>query len=119
MTAVFEVFPEIAQAWRLKEGLREVFDSADRTDAALALELWFQLVKRAELPEFNSLAKMIGWRDELLNHFTFRMTNAYAEGVTNRVKVIKRQGYGIPNIANLEDRILVQCGMPKDLRIPA
>jgi transposase len=120
MTAVFEVFPEIAQAWRLKEGLREVFDSADRTEAGLALELWFQLVKRADLPEFNSLAKMIGWwHDELLNHFTFRMTNAYAEGVTNRVKVIKRQGYGIPNIANFEDRILVQCGMPKDLRVPA
>lgn len=120
LTAVFEVFPEIAQAWRLKEGLREVFESTDRQEAALALELWFRLVKRADLAEFNSLAKMLGWwREELLNHFTFRMTNAYAEGITNRVKVIKRQGYGIPNVANFEDRILVQCGMPKDLRIPA
>lgn len=110
----------MGQAWRLKEGLREVFESADRTEAALALEIWFQQVKRADLPEFNSLAKMIGWwREELLNHFTYRMTNAYAEGITNRIKVIKRQAYRVPNIANFEDRILVQCGMPKDLRIPA
>ncbi|CAN5530233.1 ISL3-like element ISPpu12 family transposase [soil metagenome] len=120
LTAVFDVFPEMGQAQRLKEGLREVFESADRTEAALALEIWFQHVKRADLPEFNSLAKMIGWwREELLNHFTYRMTNAYAEGITNRIKVIKRQAYGVPNIANFEDRILVQCGMPKDQRIPA
>lgn len=57
--------------------------------------------------------------EEILNHLTYKMTNAYAEGVTNRVKVIKRQAYGLPNVAYFEDRILVQCGLPRAMRIPA
>jgi transposase len=120
LAAVFDVFPEVKSAWRLKEALREVFSCNDPAEAALALDLWFKLVRRANIPEFNTFAKMIGWwRQEVLNHFTYRMTNAYAEGVTNRVKVIKRQAYGVPNLVNFEDRILVQCGLPKAMRIPA
>lgn len=120
LRAVFDVFPEVATAWRLKEALREVYAVTDATEAALSLDVWAQLVARAGIAEFKTLSKMIGWwREEVLNHFTYGMTNAYAEGVTNRIKVIKRQAYGLPNVANFEDRILVQCGLPKAMRIPA
>ena len=120
LDAVFDVFSEVAAAWRLKEALREVYASSDASEAALALDVWFQLVARADVAEFKTLSKMVGWwRDEILNHFTYKITNAYAEGVTNRVKVIKRQAYGLPNVANFEDRILVQCGLPRAMRIPA
>lgn len=40
LAVVFEVFPEVELAWRLKEGLREVYEERDRDDAALALDLW-------------------------------------------------------------------------------
>lgn len=120
LRAVFDVFPEVAQAWRLKEALREVYAASDAAEAGLALDVWAQLVARADIAEFKTLSKMIGWwREEILNHFTYGMTNAYAEGVTNRIKVIKRQAYGIPNVSNFEDRILVQCGLPRAMRIPA
>ncbi len=120
LRAVFDVFADVARAWRLKEALREVYAASDAAEAALALDVWLQLAARSDIAEFKTLAKMIGWwRQEILNHFTFRMTNAYAEGVTNRVKVIKRQAYGVPNVANFEDRILVQCGLPRAMRIPA
>jgi transposase len=120
LAVIFAVFPEVHQAWRLKEGLREVYEARDPLDAALALDVWLQLVARAGIPEFDKLAKTVReWRPEILNHFTYRMTNAYAEGITNRVKVIKRQAYGFRNFTNFQDRILVQCGTPKALRVPA
>lgn len=120
LAIVFKVFPEVHRAWRLKEALREVYQCDDVDEAALALDVWFRPVDQADIPEFNSLAKMIGWlRQELLNHFVYGMTNAYAEGVTNRVKVIKRLAYGMTNVDNFEDRILLQCGLPRAVRIPA
>lgn len=120
LAVVFEIFPEVELAWQLKEGLREVYEERDPKDAALALDVWLQLVDRAGIPEFEKLAATVrNWRPEILNHFTYRMTNAYAEGITNRVKVIKRQGYGFRNFSNFRDRILVQCGMPRARRIPA
>jgi transposase len=119
LEVVFRVFPEVHTAWRLKEGLRQVYAETDPVAAALALEVWLQLVRKAGLPEFDQLAATVcRWKPEILNYFTYRMTNAYAEGITNRVKVIKRQGYGFRNFNNFQDRILVQCGVPK-LRIPS
>jgi transposase len=113
-------FPQVHQAWRLKEGMREVYQESDPQDAALALDVWLQLAERSDIPEFKKLAATVRrWRPEILNHFIYRMTNAYAEGITNRVKVIKRLAYGLTNFANFHDWILVQCGTPKALRVPA
>lgn len=120
LALIFEVFPEVHEAWRLKEGLREVYEESEPADAALALDVWLRLVERAGTPEFDKLAATVReWRLEILNHFVYRMTNAYAEGITNRVKVIKRQAYGLRNFASFQDRILLQCGTPKALRVPA
>ena len=120
LAVIFNVFPEVHRAWCLKEGLREVYEESDPLDAAMALDVWLQLMERARIPEFDKLARTVRrWRSEILNHFVYRMTNAYAEGITNRVKVIKRLGYGFRNFTNFRDRILVQCGTPKALRVPA
>jgi transposase len=86
----------------------------------VALDVWLKLVERAGIPEFNKLAATVRrWRGEIFNHFTYGMTNAYAERITNRIKVIKRQAYGFRTFTNFQGRLLVQCGTPKALRVPA
>ncbi|MDP9224469.1 MAG: transposase, partial [Actinomycetota bacterium] len=80
---------------------------------------WYRDVHAAGIPEFLKLAAMIRKAEpEILNYFTYRLTNAFAEGMTNRIKVIKRQAYGMRNFDNFSDRILVQCGVPKPRRNP-
>ena len=37
-------------------------------------------------------------------------TNGYAQGVINKVKVIKRRAYGIPTFAGLRKRVVIACG---------
>lgn len=36
---------------------------------------------------------LVYWRDQILNYFDHRHTNAYSEGITNKIKVMKRRGY--------------------------
>lgn len=106
--------PELALGWHLKEGFRLIYEAPTRDVAARMLEDWFELAAASEIPEFERLARNLrGWRPELLAYFDHRMTNGYAEGITNRIKTIKRQAYGIPTFDSFRRRILVECGMPK------
>jgi transposase len=45
-----------------------------------------------------------------LAYFDEPTTNGYAEGVINKVKVIKRRAYGLPSLASFRRRVLVACG---------
>ena len=69
-------------------------------------------VERSRLSEFRGLVDgaFRNWEDELLAYFEARITNAYAEGITNKIKVIKRSGYGFRSFARFRERVLVQCG---------
>jgi transposase len=66
---------------------------------------------RKPLPAFDAFAKGIRiWQQELLAYFDEPTTNGYAEGVINKVKVIKRRAYGIPTFTAFRQRVLLACG---------
>ena len=113
-------YPELALGWRLKEDFRSIYELSDtRADAAETLEWWLNCAEASDVPEFVKLATNLRpWSNEILAYFTYGLTNGYAEGITNRIKVLKRQGYGIPNFESFRRRILVECGNPK-ARVPA
>ena len=103
--------PVIAEAWALKEAFRAVYRSRDRAEAEARLERFLAAVERAVLPSFSAFAAGLrGWREELLAYFEEPTTNGYAEGVINKVKVIKRRAYGLPSFENFRRRVLVACG---------
>ena len=63
------------------------------------------------LPAFASFAEGTRqWREELLAYFAEPTTNGYAEGVINKIKVIKRRAYGLPSFESFRRRVLVACG---------
>jgi hypothetical protein len=68
-------------------------------------------VDRSQPPPFRSFAEGVRqWRDELLAYFDEPTTNGYAEGVINKVKVIKRRAYGLTTFDGFRERVLVACG---------
>jgi transposase len=108
---LFAVDPVIGEAWALKEGFRAIYRAADRAEAEVRLDHFLEAVERAVLPAFSSFALGLAlWREELLAYFEEPTTNGYAEGVINKVKVIKRRAYGLPTFAGFRHRILVACG---------
>jgi transposase len=92
LSELFERDPVIAEAWGLKEAFRDIYDATDRPEAERRLDTFLAVVGNAGLPAFDAFAKGISlWRTELLAYFDEPTTNGYAEGVINKVKVIKRR----------------------------
>lgn len=46
----------------------------------------------------------------MLAYFEEPTTNGYAEGVINKVKVIKRRAHGLPTFEGFRERVLLACG---------
>jgi transposase len=108
---LFEREPLLAEAWGLKEAFRAVYAARDRAEAAQRLEVFLAAVDRAQIPSFAAFAKGVRlWREEILAYFEEPTTNGYAEGVINKVKVIKRRAYGLPTFEGFRERVLLACG---------
>ncbi|MFN2490283.1 MAG: transposase, partial [Actinomycetota bacterium] len=79
---VFAIASELETAWRLKEQLRAVYEERGRRAGAAALRGWYRDVEIAGIFEFTKLARTIRKSEaEILNYFTHRLTNAFAEGM--------------------------------------
>ncbi len=112
LRSALRAYPELATAYRLYQGLRRLYAEATRDSAPARLHRFYQDVERSQLLEFRGLVDGAFriWEREILAYFEVRITNAYAEGITNKIKVIKRTGYGYRNFARFRERVLVQCG---------
>ena len=77
--------------------------------ATLRLHQWYEDAEESGLVVFAELVRTLrAWETEILNHFESRLTNGYAESITN--KVIKRRAYGCPNFDSFRRRVLLACG---------
>ena len=105
--------PELRRCHELKEGFRKIFEEeTTRPKAKKRLEAWKRRVRKTKL---KSLDKFLGtldnWEEWILNYFSSgKVTNGVVEGLNNKIKLIKRRGYGYRNNGNFRQRILVECG---------
>ena len=95
----------------LKEAFRAIYRSPDRPAAEQRLDRFLAAVERAHIPSFNAFADGVQqWREELLAYFEEPTSNCYAEGVIDKVKVIKRRAYGLPTFTGFRKRVVIACG---------
>lgn len=108
LQTIFTAAPEIATAYWMKEAFAAIYHAPDRPEAEHRLAVWEHNLHAAALPELTQLWRSLQWwRDEILNYFDDRQTNAFAEGVTNKIKVMKRRGYGYRNPTRYRQRVLL------------
>jgi transposase len=50
---------------------------------------------------------IIRWFGEIIGYFENRTTNGVVEGINNKLKLIKRRGYGFRNVKRFELRSLI------------
>ncbi len=116
--AMFELYPEIGVAWLLKEEFASIYDAGDRDEADRKLQVWKHHVTASGIGEFlRTWQRSLGaWEEQILNYFDDRVTNAFAEGITNKVKVIKRCAYRFRNPVRYRSRsywLVVIDGSPR------
>nr|ADO19243.1 transposase [Nostoc flagelliforme str. Sunitezuoqi] len=100
-----EASPLIAIMHSLKEDFHNIFDkSKDLETGTLELINW---LKKAEPYYQKSVQTIKRWFGEIVGYFERRTTSGVVEGINNKLKLIKRSGFGFKNFCNFEIRALL------------
>jgi transposase len=113
LAAIFEELPEIGIAWLMKEAFAAIYEAPNRTEAETRLDTWIEHLQVAGIDELSGSWRQMGlWREQILNYFDDPITNGFSEGVTNKIKVMKRRSYGFRNDMRYRQKVLLACGRP-------
>ena len=101
--------PLLKTAYEFKEDFMTWYDQPKRRSQAkdeLSV-LKDRLHNIKHLKRFKWALK--NWHDEILNYFATGYTNGFTEGLNNRLKVVRRVGYGYRNFENYRARVMLEC----------
>jgi transposase len=99
--------PTLQQAYRLREQLTSIFDTArSKKDGLRRIRYWRARVVKSGLACFDAFLKLLdSWLDLIANYFISRKTSGFVEGLNNKLKVLKRRCYGLRNVVRLFQRL--------------
>ncbi len=102
---VKEVFPELGAMHRLREEFRKIFETSDsEVIGLLNLADW---LRDADSKFPHTCGTIIRWLGEIIPYFKNRTTQGIVEGINNKLKLIKRKGFGFKNFDNFRSRSLL------------
>lgn len=108
----------IHTAMLLVEYFHKALDKVSITSFRKTLLTWYIVVRESKLEPFIKLAKTIRrYRKNIEAYIKSRLTTAVAEGLNNKIKVLKRMGYGYTNPTSFCRKILQRCGYLNHLSI--
>lgn len=92
---------EVRVLWDLKNMVHGFYQCQKKESINKA---WYNILdflekyKTIHHPEFTDLKDtLLNWQEEILNYFTYRITNGYIEGINNRIETLKRKKFGFKN----------------------
>ena len=97
-------------------GLKEEFHCLFERSQNLGIGT-FELIdwlKKAQPYYKKSVATIKRWFAEIVGYFEQRTTNGIVEGINNKLKLLKRCGFGFRNFMNFELRALLSWHFPKN-----
>ena len=102
---VKEALPALAQMHRQKEAFRSIFEqAADWNEGTFQLLDW---LAEAQETFRESVGTICRWFGEVTGYFDNRTTSGAVEGINNKLKLIKRSGYGFRSFDNFQLRCLI------------
>ncbi|MCZ8045643.1 MAG: ISL3 family transposase [Microcystis sp. LE19-41.2A] len=98
LEAIKKKFPNLKKMQELNEELRTIYGTSNNpTEGLLSISEW--LAKSSSV--FTKSCQTIrNWFGEIISYFERRTTNGVVEGINNKLKLIKRRGYGLRNFRN-------------------
>lgn len=101
---VLERSPCLRIAYELKEAFRQIYETSRTVNSGRhRFQDW---LKSAQLFFVEATSTIRNHLDGICNYFLSRTTSGVMEGINNRIKLIKRQGYGFANFDNFRSRLL-------------
>jgi transposase len=107
LSGLFVHSPMLKQAYRLREQLTRIFDTArSKKDGLRRIGYWRARVAKSGLTCFDGFLKLLDtWQNLIANYFINRQNSGFVEGLNNKLKVLKRRCYGLRNIVYLFQRL--------------
>jgi transposase len=111
LNKLWNVNQEIHTGMLLVECSHAMLDKKTIKAFRKAMVTWCLIVRESKLKPFLELAKTIRkYRKNIEAYITSRLTTGASEGNNNKIKVLKRMGYGYSNETSFMRKILQRCG---------
>lgn len=112
-------FPSLQNAYFVKEKVREIYLSKNKTEAARKFDVLISQLEGVEVGKLREMRDTLKrWKPCILNFFESRTTNGFIEGCHNKIKLIKRMSYGFRNFRNYVLKITLAFAPFLFLRFP-
>jgi transposase len=103
-------YPEMHELYGWKERLHSFYRILGYGRAYEAYKRLVDDMSVSFLPEIRTLRKtLLKWKEEILNYFSSRLTNARLEGFNCKASLLKRRAYGYRNTENYRIQLLNAC----------
>jgi transposase len=98
-------------AWSIKNGFRKLWDLPSQKHGEWYFWYWSLTVDRSGLVPLIKVKEMLErHRDNLMNWFNHRVSNAVSEGLKSKIQSLKSAARGFHNFESYQTRILFFCG---------
>ena len=105
------------EAYLLKEDFNQFFLCKNSSEGKKFLHKWFKNIPKNIKDAFMPFYKMMNrYLYGVISFFKFRFTNSIAEGINNKIKVLKRMAYGYRDKYYFMLKILRKCGYLKHVQ---
>lgn len=104
--------PILYAVWDLRQKLHDWYEKDNSPEQALlSLKQWIEDARSLGLEQLDKFCNTLeNWQTEITNFFASRITSGFVEGMNNKIKLIKRIAFGIPNFEHFRLRVLGACG---------
>lgn len=103
-------YPDLKTIYHFKESLHGFYRINNHHVAAKVLTKITDSMALCKIPEIKTLRRtLMKWRNEILNYFKNRITNARTEGFNNVAKLIQKRAYGVKSFKFYRLRYLNAC----------
>ena len=104
---MLDMDPKLSTAYFLKEEIYKLLKEKNRDKQKQLLSEWIMEAEESEVLSFKKCANTYrNWFAPICNSFDCPYTNGFTEGCNNKIKVLKRNAYGMRNFSNFRNRIL-------------
>jgi len=99
--------PKLKELYTYKEAIHRLYRTRGYNKAAHALIKLTDSMANSTLSEIKTLrSTLMKWRNEILNFFVNRTTNARTEGFNNLAKLLQKRSFGFRSFFNYRLRLL-------------
>lgn len=104
----------LLKVYILRSEFRQIFQGANSFTRLIRLSLWIKKAKAAKIKGLSKFVdKIIRWKPYIENALRENTSNAFAEGVNTKIRVIQRKAYGYKDFDYLRLKIIQQFNFPQ------